>query len=233
VGSYDPELAGLAPSLGIVKGQPFAPDERWKAILTEAAAIGNASSRAIQFCPCNQAVYFYPGQRQWYSPLAGGRYEFLNEGARMLDDRVAFHYYATGITPAMTTPKVGTGSVYAIGSVDKIARPLDGSRTYTVTLPAPIPAANFWSFMVYDNHTRSILETDQLTGGLDSNSEVLELNPDGSATVCFAPKAPEGKQGNWIQTIPGKGYNVLLSLYGPEQAWFEKTWMAGDFEPVN
>ena len=231
-GSYDPEIVGMAASVGIVKGEAFEPNERWRNILTEAAAIGNASSRAILFRPRNESVYFYPGKRQWYSPLAGGSHEFLKKGARMLDDRVAFHYFATGITPAMVTPKVGTGSVYEIGSVDKDAKPLDGGKSYTVTLPAPIPAANFWSFMVYDNHTRSILETDQVTGGLDSNAETLQLNDDDSATIYFGPTAPKGKEGNWIQTMPGKGYNVLLRLYGPLKPWFDKTWMPGDFEPV-
>ena len=231
--SYEAEILGLAAAVGIKKGEPFQPDARMKEILKEAAAIANASARAILFRPRNQQVFFYPGKRQWYSPLAGGSHEFVNQGARVLDDRIAFHYYATGVTPAMTNPKVGTGSVYEIGSTDKNGAPLDGSRTYTVTLPAPIPAKNFWSFMVYDNHTRSILETDQKSGGLDSNAEGLTLNSDGSATVYFSPTCPKGKEGNWVQTMPGKGYNVLLRLYGPEQAWFDKTWMPGDFEPVD
>ncbi|TWT80433.1 hypothetical protein CA13_18500 [Planctomycetes bacterium CA13] len=230
--SYDPEIVGLAASIGIKKGQPFEPDDRMKKILKEAAAIGNAASRAILFRPRDEKVFFYPGKRQWYSPLAGGSHEFLDHGARVLDDRVAFHYYATGITPKMTQPKVGTGSVYEIGSTDSNGKALDGGRTYSVTLPAPIPAKNFWSFMVYDNQTRSILETDQKTGGLDSNSAALKLNDDGSATVYFGPQKPEGQEGNWVQTMPGKGYNVLLRLYGPLQPWFDKTWMPGDFEPV-
>ena len=232
--AYDAEILGLAAALGIKKGQPFEPDERMQQILEEAAAIGNASARAILFRPRNPAVFFYPGERQWYSPLAGGSHEFLHEGARVLDDRIAFHYYATGVTPAMTKPQVGTGSVYEIGAADKDGKPLDGGKTYSVTLPAPIPAKNFWSFMVYDNHTRSILETNQVTGGLDSNAKGLEMNEDGSATVYFGPEPEpsEGKEGNWVQTIPGKGYNVLLRLYGPEQAWFDKTWMPSDFELV-
>lgn len=230
--SWDPEIVGLAASIGIKKGQSFKPDARMKKVLKEAAAIGNASARAILFRPRDQKVFFYPGQRQWYSPLAGGSHEFLHQGARVLDDRVAFHYYATGITPKMTQPKVGTGSVYEIGSTDKNADALDGGKTYSVTLPAPIPAKNFWSFMVYDNQTRSILETDQKTGGLDSNSKALRLNDDKSATVYFGPRPPTGKEGNWVQTTPGKGYNVLLRLYGPLQAWFDKTWMPGDFELV-
>lgn len=109
---------------------------------------------------------------------------------------------------------------------------LDGGKNYTVTLPAPIPAKDFWSFMVYDNHTRSILETDQLTGGVDSKAKGLQLNKDESATVYFGPKAPEGHETNWVQTMPGKGYNVLLRLYGPLQPWYDKSWMPGDFELV-
>jgi hypothetical protein len=104
--------------------------------------------------------------------------------------------------------------------------------TYKVTLPAPIPAKDFWSFMVYDNQTRSILETDQVTGGLDSNAKGVKLNDDGSATVYFGPKAPAGQEGNWVQTMPGKGYNAILRLYGPLEPWFEKSWMPGDFESV-
>jgi len=147
-----------------------------------------------------------------------------------LDDRIAFHYYATGITPFMVQPKVGSGSVYEIGATDKNGDPLDGGKTYSVTLPNPIPARNFWSFMVYDNHTRSMLETDQKSGGLDSNASGFKYNKDKSATVYFGPIALKGKEGNWVQTMPDKGFNVLLRIYGPEQAWFDKTWKPGGFE---
>jgi len=230
--AWDPELVGQAGAIGIKKGQEFKPDARMKKILTEASTIANAYARTVLFRPRNEDVYFYPGKRQWTSPLAGGSYEFLNNGERVMDDRLTFYYYATGSTPAMVKPEVGKGSVYEIGARDINGEPLDGAKTYKVTLPAPIPAKDFWSFMVYDNQTRSILETDQVTGGLDSNSKDVKLHDDGSATVYFGPKAPEGQEGNWVQTMPGKGYNVLLRLYGPLEPWFEKTWMPGDFEPV-
>ena len=86
--------------------------------------------------------------------------------------------------------------------------------------------------MVYDNQSRSMLETGQKSAGLDSNSQDVTANEDGSYTIYFGPKAPEGKEGNWVQTMPGKGWNSLLRLYGPEQAWFDKTWKPGDFELV-
>jgi hypothetical protein len=81
--------------------------------------------------------------------------------------RTMFHYYATGVTPAMTAARPGSGAAYAAAR-DAQGRYFDGSKTYKVTLPGPVPAANFWSFTIYDNQTRSMLETDQTLAGIDS-----------------------------------------------------------------
>lgn len=228
--AFNPELVGLFASIGIKKGEPFAPDARMKKLLKDAAAIGNATARAIVFRPRNTAAYFYP-DRQWYTSFSGG-HDFMNNGELVLDDRIMFHYGATGITPAMATPKVGTGSSYAFTPHDAKGNYLDGGKTYKVTLPAPIPVNNFWSFMVYSGQHRSMLETDQKSAGLDSNSPSVKANKDESYTIWFGPEAPKGHEGNWVQTIPGKSYNVLLRLYGPLEAWFDKTWKPGDLELV-
>ncbi|MFT5699171.1 MAG: hypothetical protein ACI8ZB_002028 [Desulforhopalus sp.] len=229
--AFNPELVGLFASIGIKKGEPFAPDERMQKILKDAAAIGNATARAITFNPRSKVAYFYP-DRQWYSSFAGGSHEFMNNGELVLDDRIMFHYAATGITPSMVTPKVGTGSVYAASAKDNKGQYLDGGKTYKVTLPAPIPVNNFWSYMVYSGQHRSMLETDQKSAGLDSTMPSVKPNQDGSYTVWFGPEAPEGHEGNWVQTIPGKSYLTILRLYGPLEPWFDKTWKPGDFELV-
>jgi hypothetical protein len=230
-GAFDPEIVGLFASIGIKKGKPFAPNERMKGILTDAVAVANATARAIVFAPRDERVKIYP-DRQWCTGFVGGSSEFLSDGERMLDARTLFHYYATGITPAMANSKPGTGSAYALAARDSIGRYLDGSKTYKITLPAPIPVGQFWSFMVYDGQTRSMLETDQKLAGLDSTQRDIKKNPDGSVTVWFAPKAPAGQESNWVQTMPGKGGNSLLRLYAPLDPWFDKTWKPGDFERV-
>ena len=79
-----------------------------------------------------------------------------------------FTILPTGITPAMAAARPGSGSAYAIAARDSQGRYFDGGKTYKVTLPAPVPAGQFWSFTVYDNQTRSMLETDQALAGLDS-----------------------------------------------------------------
>jgi hypothetical protein len=59
------------------------------------------------------------------------------------------------------------------------------------------------------------------------------INPDTSVDVYFGPKAPTGKESNWVQTVPEKGWFVILRLYGALQPFFDKTWKPGEIEEVN
>ncbi len=228
-----PEIRGLLASIGIEKGKKFAPDKRMKRILTDAANIGAVTVRALAARPRDDAFYLYPGKSYWANPFVGGSHEWIQNGARLLDARSMFHFYATGITPAMTAAPVGKGSQYAMCYLDKDGKPLDGGKTYKLTLPKDIPAKDFWSFTLYDNQTRSMLQTDERFPGLSSvDKNPPEPNADGSYDIYFGPKAPKGKENNWLQTVPGKGWNMLFRLYGPLQPWFDKSWKPGDPEFV-
>lgn len=225
----DPDTVGLYAAIGIRKGQPFDPDARLKGILTDAVAVGNAIARTNLFASRDPRTRIF-SDRQWLTPFVGGSYLFLDGAERLLDARSMFFYFATGITPAMAEAKPGTGSAYAGLFRDATGSYLDGGRTYKVTLPGPIPAKDFWSFTVYDNQTRSLLPTEQKLAGVDSTLPGLRKNDDGGATIYFGPTAPAGHEQNWIQTIPGKGYSVLLRLYGPLEPWFDQSWRPGDLE---
>jgi hypothetical protein len=227
----DPDTVGLYAAIGIRKGQPFAPDARMKGILTDSVAVANAIARTNLYASRDPNTRIYT-DRQWWTPFVGGSYQFLDGAERLLDARMMFFYYATGITPAMTESKPGTGSAYAITVRDATGAYLDPNRTYKVTLPGPIPAKDFWSFTVYDNQTRSLLPTDQKLAGVDSTVPGIRMNPDGGVTIWFGAKAPAGQERNWVQTMPGTGYNIALRLYGPLQPWFDKTWRPGDVEEV-
>lgn len=226
----DPDEVGLFAAIGIRKGKPFAPDARLKKTLTEAVAVGNAVARANAFASRDPRSRIF-ASRQWLTPFVGGSYQFLSGAERLLDAEAMFFYLGTGITPAMSEAKPGTGSAYALSFRDSKGQYLDGGRTYKVTLPGPIPAKNFWAFTAYDNQTRSLLPTDQKSAGVDSMAPALKKNADGGATVWFGPKPPAGQEANWVQTMPGKGFNVILRLYGPLEPWFNQSWMPGDLEP--
>jgi hypothetical protein len=224
----DPTTLGFWASIGIRKGKPFAPDARMKKILTAAARVGDATARAIMYRWRDADGYYYP-HSAWRLGFIGG-YKFEENGARLLNAYSGFFFYATGVTPAMDTQKVGVGSQYMAAFVDANGNPLDGSKNYRLRLPPNIPVKDFWSVIVYDSQTRSMLQTDQAWPAVSSQTKGLQVNPDGSVDVYFGPKAPAGKESNWIQTVPGKGWNTLLRLYGPLEPWFKKTWRPGEIE---
>ena len=166
-----PEILGVMAAIGIKKGEPFEPDERMQKILSAAANAGAVSVKTIMSKPRDEMFYFYPGESVWMNPFPGGSYEWLHEGAKLLNARSGFHFYATGITPAMAKKIIGKGSKYAYTFLDSDRNPLDGSKTYKVNVPPNVPAKDFWSFTLYDNQTRSMLQTDARFPGIDNNRE--------------------------------------------------------------
>jgi hypothetical protein len=248
--SLDPELMGPLAAIGIIKGKPFAPDARMKKILTDALALANATSRSILMKPRDPDWYYYPGSAWWNSLFETG-YEFETpiplitpEGAkpfpptgyRTLNARTMFFYGITGITPAMAMRVTGIGSQYLFASLDADKNYFDGAKTYKVTLPKGIPAEKFWSLTVYDNQTRSMLDTPQRyprSGSQSYPSPAAEPNVDGSTTVYLSPTQPAGvPRGNWIQTMPDKGWFTILRLYSPLEPFFTKQWRPSEIELV-
>jgi hypothetical protein len=130
----------------------------------------------------------------------------------------------------------GVGSQYLMAFVDADGNPFDGAKTYKVSLPAHIPAEAFWSLTLYDNQTRSMLQTAQnypRAGSQSYPSPAAEKAADGSTTVWFGPSQPDGvARGNWIQTVLGKGWFTILRLYSPLPSFFDKSWRAGEIELV-
>ena len=229
--SVDPVALGFWASIGIRKGQPFEPDDRMRRILREAAEVGDATARAMTYRMRLPEAYFYP-HSAWRSGFLGG-YRFTDpSGALILDSYASFFFYATGVTPAMDSRTVGQGSQYMAAFVDAEGNPLDGGRHYRLHLPPNIPVANFWSVILYDNQTRSMLQSDQDWPAVSSQTRGLHVNPDSSVDVYFGPTPPAGRENNWVQTIPGKGWNTLLRLYGPLQPWFDKTWRPSEIELI-
>jgi len=230
----DPELRGLAASIGIRKDKPFAPDVRMKAILTDAVAVGNATARAIAFQTRDAEAYYYEKSR-WKAAFVGGDYKWLIDGGiggRNLDARTLFFYQATVNTPAMVLKIPGVGSQYAYTEQDADGNYLDGAKNYRLHIPANVPAKDFWSVVVYDPQTRSELQTSQPFPSKNNKRNPLVANADGSFDLYFGPKAPQGKDANWIQSVPGKGWYTILRLYGPLEPWFDKTWRPGEIELV-
>jgi hypothetical protein len=117
-------------------------------------------------------------------------------------------------------------------SCDSKGHLLEGEKKYKLYLPSGIPASDFWSVIVYDSLSSLMIHTDQAWPSVFSSDKNLIYNNDGSVDVWFGPESVKGKENNWVKTIPGKQWHMILRLYYPLEPWFEKRWRPGEIEEI-
>ena len=232
---------GMLAAIGIVKDQPFNPDAHTRKILDLAAKTGYKMSRVIgsEETVGGRSFRLYP-DRQWLNPLADATpanplgpmdlgWRRTAGGYLDLDARIWFFTDYYSISPGMVSQTPGKGAKYMIGFTDSEGTPLSGGSSYRLNLPANIPATNFWSVTLYEAENASGLANGQPFPSLGLRDKPAQ-NADGSTDLYLGPKAPAGKEGNWLATVPGKGYFAILRLYGPTEAAINKSWKPGDIE---
>ncbi|UPG90407.1 DUF1254 domain-containing protein [Luteibacter aegosomaticola] len=225
---------GELAALGIAKGKPFKPDERMKRILTQAAREANAQMRVQSFADRRPDRVVWPDRKWEWAGLISDNGNFDTASYTDLEARDLWFYQAIGASPSMFRRGAGAGSVYWLGVRDSDGVYLDGGKSYKLSVPLPVPDKLFWSVTVYDTETRSQVITDQGKAALRSLFELKDAASakGGTADLYFGPTPPKGHEGQWIKTLPGKGWFVYFRVYGPEQSAFDGSWKPGDFEQI-
>ncbi|RKP57923.1 DUF1254 domain-containing protein [Pararobbsia silviterrae] len=230
----DMDMRGMMAAIGIQKGKPFEPTQRQRELLDKAAktAFKMSKDEIFNALASQPGGRYYP-DRQWVNVFAGQNPEFKASGTfTNLVQRDAYFTSAYAASPGMVVDIVEKGAKYPSTWRDADGNYLDGAKTYQLHLPPNVPAANFWSVTVYDSITASGLENGQPLPSLNSMDKPA-ANQDGSFDLYFGPSAPAGQESNWVQTVPGKGYFVILRLYSPKQAFFDQTWKPDDMKRVD
>ena len=220
----------LLASIGIEKGKSFTPNAHRKTLLDEVAQVASAVARVNSFASTDSARLVYP-DRRWEWIFIGGSASWDSQGYVNTDRRAAFAYIAIGMSPAMVMKIVGGGSQYLSTPRDANGAFLEGDKSYHLHIPPNIPVKNFWSIVVYDAVSRSLLRNGEPFPSI-SQYTGPQKNVDGSYDVYFGPVSPNGKEKNWIKTVPGKGWFVLFRFYGPLEPFFDKTWKPDDLVKV-
>ena len=220
---------GMLKPLGLEKGKPFKPDARQRAILEEAARIGDAMGRVM--------LFEGPDRFHQAEPFPGTKWHWVFQvnpvqrtaGYGQVDERLHYTYGAIYTTPALGVMKAGPGGNYVQVFKDKEGHRFDGAKSYRLRVPAKAPAAAFWSLTLYDTETRSMIQN-AVNDSARSSLDKLKTNADGSIDLYFSPKSPPGMESNWIQTVAGKGFYPMLRFYSPTEGLFDGTWKLQDIE---
>jgi hypothetical protein len=222
---------GMLKPLGLEKGKAFKPDARQRAILEEAARIGDAMGRVM--------LFEGPDRFRQREPFPGSKWHWVfqvnpvqqTDAYGQIDERLHYTYGAIYTTPALGVMKAGPGGNYVQAFKDKNGNRFDGAKSYRLHVPANAPAEQFWSLTLYDTATRSMIQNPS-NDSARSSLDKLKTNADGSLDLYFGPagSAPAELKANWIETVPGKGFYPMMRFYTPKAGLFDGTWKLPDVE---
>lgn len=224
----DKAMIDTLKSIGVEKGEPFAPDAKTREILEGAIREAHASLGA-QYEKVFSTTY-YPNSR-WAFPASkevaeGIQTDYANPDSYPVDGRGLIYSYAF-----FSAKHIGQGQYYLMTIKDKDGQSFDGGATYQLRVPANAPVSLYWSATAYDRATHALIRNMPVSGRA-SNTTGLQKNADGSIDIYFGPKAPAGKETNWVSTSGEGQFEVMFRFYGPEKPLFEKTWVLPDIEKV-
>jgi hypothetical protein len=215
-------------TIGIEKGKPFVPNEATKKILN--AAIGEAKAILEQRYDAAPPP-FYPNSH-WTWPtfqeaMEGQSNTYADHDKYAVDLRGVLYSYGY-----ISLKRPGTAQFYLISIRDKDGQAFDGGKSYRLRVPPNAPVDQYWSVTAYDRQTHALIKN-MPRASRASNAAEVQKNADGSVDIYFGPKAPAGKDANWVPTDPQRDFELMLRVYGPKKEFFDKAWVLQDVEKVS
>jgi hypothetical protein len=240
----DSDGLGILANVGLVEGRPFTPSPDTRAILGKAAEVAYKMSRVIGFSNEVDGVSLkvWP-DRQWLNPVNNAAepgaeksrdLSFRNNAAGFtaIEPRAWFSTNYYSISPGMVSQIAGRGASYQIAFVDGAGDPLSGDASDKLTLPPDVPAELFWSLTLYEAENASGLATTARRFPSLGSRDRPSKNADGTIDLYIGPKAPAGKEANWLATAASRGFFGILRLYGPGERAINYSWKPGDIEKL-
>jgi len=228
----DKIMMGMLTTLGIQKGKPYNPDETTRKAMRQAVVDAYYYMQQMTLKEDSFAERWWE-DKNWYDVLyCDENNEFVYDYSDRLDlDSRAIRYFSGTFFPRKLGPKPAVQYVFALA--DNTGKKLQAGKTYSLTMPPDVPVTQFWSLIIYDLETWAFIYNPLDRAGLSSfDLANMEKNSDGSVTLYFGPKAPDGQESNWIPT-EGKRPLPVVRFYGGTDALFDRSWQMPDVELVD
>lgn len=216
---------------GVSRSKGFHPDDEQEDILIRAALAGDAIAMVNTFSKKSYKSRHWPDRNYRYI-LNQKHLNLMHPDYYESKEIASYTYEAFSTSKGMVLPTRNQGSKYLGVYVDENEQWLDGTNTYEVVVPANAPAVDFWSFVVYNNQFRTPIVNQQGDAIIGSKKKNLKVEADGSVRVILGPKAPKGYENNWVQTNVGEGFFMYFRLYGPTEAYYDKSWKLPDIVKI-
>ena len=220
-------MMGLLAQLGIRKGEPFEPTPEAQAVFDQAAP--DALQYMLEQYHRHLNPWMYEGKK-WSVLLPPGAIEteMTYEFPTYYDYHARGSLYYAIIT---SVKNYGSATFYLDLAETADGEWLDGGKNYKLTVPPNVPVRDFWAVTAYDLETASYIR-DVEKGSIDSNTQGLKKNADGSIDIYFGPRAPGGLEANWLPTDPDRRFFMLFRFYGPEPGVYDGSFELNDIELI-
>jgi hypothetical protein len=225
----DMVMGGMLASIGIEKGKSFAPQGVTRDALEKAASDGYDYLEYLFETPGYSFEQYWP-DRQWYgiAPPSEDGFVFHEGDTLLIDARGSLFHWAT-----FFPRQLGKASAYLAGLHDTDGVLLQGDAVYRLTVPADVPARDFWSVIAYSKKTKAFIYNDLNRVGLSSyDKPAMTVNADGSVDIYLGAEPPAGLESNWIPSA-GQDFFLLFRFYGPEESLFDKSFVLPDIERID
>jgi hypothetical protein len=223
----DLSMMGLLARIGIKKGEPFKPDAKLQAVFDK------AGPEALEFMidQYHRVLnpFIYEGKK-WSALVPNGSRE--TEWSYEYPSYYDYHARGALFYAIITSVKnYGSATYYLDIAETPDGEWLDGGKNYKLVMPPKVPVRDFWAITTYDLETASYIRNMDKSS-IDSTMKDVKKNADGSVDIYFGPKAPKGKESNWLPTDPKRRFFLLARFYGPKPEIVNGSFVLNDMELV-
>ena len=221
----DMAMMGMLAAMDIRIGEEYQTTQRRDAIFSD--ALKDAHEFMINNFKSQILPAFY-ADKKW-TPLAPPgipvhNFDFDYPSYLDYDRRGALYYDVFS-----SVKRYGPGNFFLEVAKDSSGQWFDGANDYKLHIDKDVPVSNFWNLTAYDMETAAFIRN-MPKAGTGSKVEGLIYNDDGSVDLYIGPKAPKGKEANWIPTDPERKFFLLFRFYGAKPQIFSKQWQLNDLE---